>query len=582
MRIAVLALYGSAIQLLAERQQSVLLQTPLGALRGKEVDSNTSAFLGIPYAEPMSNRTRFRQATPKLPWEGARNATACGAKCMQVPLPSLPSQEVEGSEDCLFLNVWAPSKRSTASDAAPLPVLVFIHGGGFKVGAGCDSPQLYDGTVLSKLGLVVVTLNYRLGVFGFLQHPDLIHEDPAWPSYGGMNGISDQILALKWVQQNIAAFGGDPGRVTIWGESAGGESTCDLMSSPLSSGLFHQSIIESGECISGWGPGTTEEGWQAGKDLMAFLQTSTIGELRAMDAATLSRDAILYGYSASGPGAHAPYFVDGHVHTANPGVAWKAGSLHGSALLIGANTADGLLERPYAIFGNISKNMSLAEVRDVADKAFGNSSAAVLRQYPPKGGRFSRPDAALIAAYRDSSVICPSAKLASWATAANFTVHTYFWGSAERGSVNQPGHALAHADEMGAIFGTVHYLPWFTNATALSTQQYWASFTRTGTPTDSSQGVAWPQFDSLPSASNSPLHPYLYFGNGAPIANGNPHSDLGMASAADCAFWDEIGLYKHDHARSSELSAFASVLHSFRTAPSSAVLEAGRQIAIFV
>lgn len=207
-----------------------------GALQGT-VENNLSVFKGIPYAAPPIGEWRWREPQLVASWNDVRRADAFGNACIQ-PESKIPGGADVGaqSEDCLYLNVWTPN----ADPNAKLPVMVWIHGGALITGAG--SLPLYDGTHLSERGAVVVTLNYRLGPLGFFSHPALDQQNPNGP----VNfGLLDEIAALKWVQENIAAFGGDPNNVTIFGESAGAQSVLALFASPLARGLFQRGIAES-------------------------------------------------------------------------------------------------------------------------------------------------------------------------------------------------------------------------------------------------------------------------------------------------------------------------------------------------
>jgi para-nitrobenzyl esterase len=215
-----------------------------GKLRGTSADG-VRVFKGIPFAAPPIGERRWKPPQPVTAWSGVKNADAFGAQCMQLPYPAGspyagPAQTT--SEDCLYLNVW-----TTAKPGDKRPVMVWIHGGAWTRGSG--STATYNGTALAKKGVVLVTTNYRLGVFGFLAHPELTKESPNHAS--GNYAILDHIAALQWVQKNIAAFGGDPTRVTIFGESAGSWSVNVLHASPLAKGLFHRAIGESGGQFSG-------------------------------------------------------------------------------------------------------------------------------------------------------------------------------------------------------------------------------------------------------------------------------------------------------------------------------------------
>jgi para-nitrobenzyl esterase len=210
-----------------------------GKLEGVR-DAKVDYYKGIPFAMPPVGELRWRPPQPVAHWHGVRGASAMQHDCMQLPAPSeaAPAGTTTPSEDCLYLNIWAPAENRHAH----LQVMVWIYGGGFLNGGG--SPAVYDGTAFATRGVIIVTFNYRLGRFGFFAHPALTTEQSSGPL--GNYGYMDQLAALKWVQRNIAAFGGDPARVTIFGESAGGSSVLTLMTSPLARGLFAQAIVESG------------------------------------------------------------------------------------------------------------------------------------------------------------------------------------------------------------------------------------------------------------------------------------------------------------------------------------------------
>ncbi|AKA01950.1 carboxylesterase [Streptomyces noursei ZPM] len=204
------------------------IRTEQGHVTGIHSDNGVSAFLGLPYAAPPVGGLRFAPPAPAEPWDGVREATAFGNAGIQI-LPGADDLRAPQSEDCLYLNVWTPS----TDPQARLPVMVWIHGGGFLYGAASEA--LYDGAALAERGAVVVSFNYRLGVFGFLSHPEV----------GTNFAVLDWIAALRWVQQNISAFGGDPGNVTVFGQSSGAVAVRALLSTPRARGLFHRGIIQS-------------------------------------------------------------------------------------------------------------------------------------------------------------------------------------------------------------------------------------------------------------------------------------------------------------------------------------------------
>src|SRR5258708_4737217 len=239
--VALLGMHAGYTQ--GDKPGAPLAKTSNGVLEGVVEASGIRSFKGIPLAEPPVGTLRFREPQPVHNWKGVRKAAAFGPRAMQLPLFSDMNFRSNGmSEDCLYLNVWTPAKSAKEK----LPVLVYFYGGGFVAGDG--SEPRYDGESMAAKGIVTITVNYRLGVFGFMAHPELTRESPHHAS--GNYALLDQSAALKWVQQNIAAFGGDPKRVTIAGESAGSSSVSAQMASPLSKNLIDGAIGESGSPIN--------------------------------------------------------------------------------------------------------------------------------------------------------------------------------------------------------------------------------------------------------------------------------------------------------------------------------------------
>lgn len=273
-----------------------LVSTSGGDVRGT-VKGGAEAFLGIPYAAPPVGPLRWREPQGAAAWQGVREASAFGPVCQQgVPAPWGPyTAEFLAappmSEDCLTLNVWKPKGA-----VKKLPVLVFIHGGGFGGGAG--SLPIYDGAKLAARGAVVVTINYRVGVFGFMAHPQLTAESPLGSS--GNYGLLDQIAALKWVRANAAAFGGDAGNVTVSGESAGAASVADLMVSPMAAGLFDKAIAFSGASMAVEVP-PLAKAEAVGSDLAAKLGKAAIADMRSVPAEALVEATRYVPGATSGP-----------------------------------------------------------------------------------------------------------------------------------------------------------------------------------------------------------------------------------------------------------------------------------------
>jgi len=284
-------------------------------------------FEGIPYAAPPVGALRWQAPQPAAVWTGVRKADQFGARCYQADVfHDMIFRDKGISEDCLYLNVWTPNPAPKKR----LPVLVYFYGGGFAAGAS-DEPR-YDGTSFAKQGIVVVTMNYRLGVFGFLAHPELTAESPHKAS--GNYGLLDQAAALQWVQRNIAAFGGDPRKVTIGGESAGSAAVSAQMASPLAAGLFRGAIGESGAIFSTGGILAGQPLAQAekmGLDFAGALGAKSLAEMRAASA-----EDVLKASSKGGPVRFGP-IVDGYFLTEAVPAVFAAGKQAHVPLLAGWN-----------------------------------------------------------------------------------------------------------------------------------------------------------------------------------------------------------------------------------------------------
>ena len=345
--IATLCVFVFGLTVLAQgtsndKRDWLSVETRYGELTGARAAESVRVFKGIPYAAPPVDSLRWRLPKQPASWEGVRDATEFGPDCLQPP-DQYPRPM---SEDCLYLNVWT---SATASE--PQPVMVWIHGGAFVFGSGSDS--LYDGAQFAKSGVVLVTINYRLSFAGFFSHPDLSEESEHGVS--GNYGIYDQLAALQWVQENIASFGGDPSNVTIFGESAGSMSVCYLMATPLSRGLFHKAIGQSGGCLAEHptlespleNPGQTEGeleggGHATGIALMNALEEAGesqlgIEQLRELEAETLGTR--LMELSVSLPWR--AVYVDGHLFPDQMRTLIATGKGNPVPSLVGSNTDEG-------------------------------------------------------------------------------------------------------------------------------------------------------------------------------------------------------------------------------------------------
>jgi para-nitrobenzyl esterase len=331
-----------------------------GVVEGTAETSGIRSFKGIPYAAPPVGALRFADPQPVQSWQGVRKAQAFGPRAMQLPLYSDMKFRSDGmSEDCLYLNVWTPATAA----GAHLPVLVYFYGGGFACGDG--SEYRYDGESMARRGIVTITVNYRLGIFGFLAHPDLSRESVHHSS--GNYGLLDQHAALVWVQQNIAAFGGDPARVTIAGESAGSISVCAQMASPLSKGLFAGAIGESGSLLGSTKPLPLVTAEQTGTAIAADLGYKSIADLRAMTATDLMQAV---------KRARFPTVIDGYFLPESPEDIYSQGDQMKVPLLAGWNSA----EVPYGAFlGGAAPTVESYEA--VVRKIYGDKADEVLPLY---------------------------------------------------------------------------------------------------------------------------------------------------------------------------------------------------------
>ncbi|MGA3033861.1 MAG: carboxylesterase family protein [Terracidiphilus sp.] len=279
------------------------VKTAQGKVHGKLInEGKVRAFLGIPYAAPPVSNLRWKAPEPAANWKDVREASNYGAHCIQTPFSDMSFQDAGPSEDCLYLNVFSPAG---AKGSSKLPVMFWIHGGGYF--SGSASEPRHNGDFLPTRGVVLVTINYRLGVFGFLATDELVKEGNG---AAGNYGLLDMIAALQWVKSNIAKFGGDPGNVTIFGESAGSSAVSTLMASPLAQGLFAKAIGESGSALGrGLGGDTAAEAAPIGTTWAQSLGAKSLAELRAIPG-----DTILEASHKPGAPRFAPV-IDGHALT---------------------------------------------------------------------------------------------------------------------------------------------------------------------------------------------------------------------------------------------------------------------------
>jgi para-nitrobenzyl esterase len=340
------------------------VKTANGLVEGVVEKSGVRAFKGIPFAAPPVGNLRWQEPQPVPNWQGVRKADAFGPRAMQNPIFGDMGFRSNGmSEDCLYLNVWTPAKSAKER----LPVLVYFYGGGFVAGDGSEAR--YDGESMAQQGIVALTVNYRLGVFGFMAHPELTRESPHKAS--GNYGLMDQAAALRWVRQNIAAFGGDPNKVTIAGESAGSFSVSAQMASPQARHLIAGAIGESGSLLSLQPTTTLAQGEEMGVNFAKGVGANSLAELRAMPAEKLLE-------ATAKPGV--PWFwpvVDGYFFPRSPAEIFAAGEQAKVPLLAGWNSE----EMNYrAVLG--SEQPTPENYATAVRKLYGDQAENALKFYP--------------------------------------------------------------------------------------------------------------------------------------------------------------------------------------------------------
>ena len=445
----------SAAKAEPERVPTSEIRIDSGVVRGLVVGDKKAvhAFKGIPYAAPPVGEGRWKPPQPVSPWQGVRDCFEFGAACPQ-KMPTLfatiPEMaiRVPESEDCLFLNIWTPAERTSAK----LPVLYWIHGGGYVMGAA--SQPLYDGQELARLGCVVVSINYRLGLFGFLAHPALSKEST--DKVSGNYGLLDQIDGLRWVKRNIAAFGGDPNHVTIFGESAGGMSVLCLLAAPEAKGLFHGAISQSPAWMNmaqlrETFPGE-ETAEQTGQRLLAGSGVPASADARQMRQ--LDVKALVQAAPAE-PGPGAPLrlkpltlwigpIVDGHVLTDNPNTLFAAGRQHAVPVIIG-NTRE---EMSLLALGTKFPADEAAYLKQLKDD-FGNLAGPVAKMYPAPDGKELKP--AIIQLASDLSFVSETRHIArAHAAAGQKTFRYQFSRGSKRGFLQSLG--AHHGCELAFLF----------------------------------------------------------------------------------------------------------------------------------
>jgi para-nitrobenzyl esterase len=443
-----------------------------GWIQGETELSGISTFKGVPYAQPPVGVLRWHEPLPPKPWNGIKLATRFAPKPLQTArYADMVSRSNGQSEDCLYLNVWAPPAKA----GKKLPVLVYFYGGGFSAGDG--SEYRYDGESMARKGIVTVTLNYRLSIFGFFCHPDLVKESAHRSS--GNYGLMDQHAALLWVKKNIAAFGGDPQKVTIAGESAGSMSVSAQMASPLSKGLFRSAIAESGSLLGTASPVTLTKAEQVGVGFTRNIKAGTIEELRKIPADELLKIASSQKF---------PTTIDGYFLTESPSVIFATGRQIDYHSLLGKDLP------------------TLENYNRVVEKLYGAKATEILKAYP------ANADSAVLQAATDLAsdryIVFNTWKFIDLHAKTNgYPVYRYLFNRVPQKNVAKDADTVKrlgaiHASEIDYALGNLAFnklYQWSADDFQLSElmQNYFANFIKTADP----NGDGLPRWYGLQSST---------------------------------------------------------------------------------
>lgn len=502
-----------------------LVKTQQGMVQGV-VQSTFRAFLGIPYAAPPVGNLRWKPPQAHAPWSTTLNATRAGSPC---PQTASPFGQASTNEDCLFLNVYTPNPVT-----ANAPVMVWIHGGAFVAGEGSD---YNPGVTLVAQGAVVVTINYRLGAFGFLALPSLSAEDASGSS--GNYGLQDQQFALRWVHDNIRAFGGSPENVTIFGESAGGFSVCANIASPGARGLFQRALTESGPCTFPLPTLASVESADAAlaaklgcAQQVAAQQTACLRALTAQQILAAQSTGFNIGSSSGSILPFSPN-IDGSVLPLSLTNALLTGRFNHVPVLEGTNQTEGRLFIALGFDLTANGPLTAAQYPAAVQALVGARVAPqVLQEYPLSD--FSSPDVALSAIFGDAGFSCP-ARAADQLFAVSVPTFAYEFNDTNAPMLFLPPvsfpYGATHTDEIQYLF-QVDALASRLNASQqqLSRQvsSYWVQFARNGNP-NSVQTAGWADYNAITDNFQSLVPP-------------TPATEFSFSREHNCGFWTQVAL----------------------------------------
>ena len=497
------------------------VMTQGGLVRGfPDPQTNTCVWRGIPYAEPPVGDLRWRPPQPVVTWQGIRPATQWAPRCVQKGIMEAVNVDPSGkmSEDCLYLNIWRPKQEGK------FPVMVWIHGGGYT-GGTANSPMYWGDRIANQGQVVLVSINYRLNIFGFLALPALQNEDPNQST--GNYGSMDQAMALKWVKNNIANFGGDPNNITIFGESAGGWSICTMLATPLAKGLFHKAILQSGGCEAS---ANLEKGFKQGEEFARQLgcEPDDLNCLRKIPAKKLLK--------VVGTELRGFIFVnhhDGYFLTNTPLAMIRSGKFNNVPLIAGS-TRDEM-----SIVVSLEKEIRKAKPEQYKELMFKNfeitpeEADRVVELYPLSEYQ-NLPKKAYGQIATDAGLGCPT--YLGLSSVAKFQNQVYYYRFDYDNIYLGKKAGAVHSLELPFVFGTMDRVPW--NALLKNSspkvrsemqelsrimQGYWTNFAKTGNP----NGPAFPEWSIFKLDSQKLI-----------IFDNEIKTDT-FAKTQQCSFWEE-------------------------------------------